>query len=69
MLITTPFQLEDWWLNVAYLEPRLPTQLYYNFGGPGPYLEHYWTPKEGTQIERASMNIWYTLQFWDLLRT
>ncbi|XP_006031764.1 peroxisomal carnitine O-octanoyltransferase isoform X1 [Alligator sinensis] len=61
--------LEDWWLNVAYLEPRLPTQLYYNFGGPGPYLEHYWTPKEGTQIERASMNIWYTLQFWDLLRT
>ncbi|CAI5788801.1 peroxisomal carnitine O-octanoyltransferase [Podarcis lilfordi] len=61
--------LEEWWLNVAYLDARLPTQIYHNFGGPGPYLEHYWPPKEGTQIERGSIAVWHTLKFWELLRT
>ncbi|XP_021243189.1 peroxisomal carnitine O-octanoyltransferase isoform X2 [Numida meleagris] len=37
-------------------------------GGPGPYIEHCWPPKEGTQIERASVNIWHTLKYWELLR-
>ncbi|XP_015283929.1 PREDICTED: peroxisomal carnitine O-octanoyltransferase, partial [Gekko japonicus] len=61
--------LEEWWLKVAYLEARVPTQIFHNFGGPGPYLEHYWPVKEGTQIERASMSTWHTLKFWELLRT
>ncbi|XP_077160259.1 peroxisomal carnitine O-octanoyltransferase isoform X2 [Paroedura picta] len=61
--------LEEWWLNVAYLEARIPTQIFHNFGGPGPYLEHYWPVKEGTQIERGSLSTWYTLKFWELLRT
>ncbi|XP_062983410.1 peroxisomal carnitine O-octanoyltransferase [Elgaria multicarinata webbii] len=61
--------LEEWWLNVAYLDARLPTQIYYNFGGPAPYIEHYWPQKEGTQIERGSINTWHTLKFWELLRT
>ncbi|XP_051465450.1 peroxisomal carnitine O-octanoyltransferase isoform X2 [Apus apus] len=61
--------LEDWWLNVAYLDLRIPTQIYCNIGGPSPFIEHCWPVKEGTQIERACVNIWHTLQFWDLLRT
>ncbi|XP_065484859.1 peroxisomal carnitine O-octanoyltransferase isoform X3 [Caloenas nicobarica] len=48
--------LEDWWLNVAYLDLRISTQIHCNMAGPGPYIEHYWPPKEGTQIERASVN-------------
>ncbi|KAL6462317.1 hypothetical protein MHYP_G00287390 [Metynnis hypsauchen] len=61
--------LEDWWLDSAYLELRMPTQLNVNFGGPGPYLEHCWPPCEGTQLERTSMIVWQTLQYWDLIRT
>uniref|UniRef100_A0A8C3KT96 Peroxisomal carnitine O-octanoyltransferase n=1 Tax=Calidris pygmaea TaxID=425635 RepID=A0A8C3KT96_9CHAR len=60
--------LEDWWLNVAYLDLRISTQIHCNMGGPGPFIEHCWPPKEGTQIERASINLWHTLKFWDLLR-
>ncbi|NWZ72304.1 OCTC octanoyltransferase, partial [Acrocephalus arundinaceus] len=61
--------LEDWWLNVAYLDLRISTQIHCNIGGPGPYIEHCWPPKEGTQIDRACVNIWHTLKYWDLLRT
>ncbi|KAM9302990.1 peroxisomal carnitine O-octanoyltransferase isoform 2-T2 [Morus bassanus] len=61
--------LEDWWLNVAYLDLRISTQIHCNMGGPGPFIEHCWPPKEGTQIERACVNIWHTLKYWDLLRT
>ncbi|XP_073533537.1 peroxisomal carnitine O-octanoyltransferase isoform X2 [Phyllobates terribilis] len=60
--------LEEWWLNAAYLDVRMPSQLNVNFGGPAPYLEHYWPPKIGTQLERASIATWYTLKFWDLIR-
>ncbi|XP_053322479.1 peroxisomal carnitine O-octanoyltransferase [Spea bombifrons] len=60
--------LEEWWLNAAYLDVRMPSQLNVNFGGPAPYLEHYWPPKDGTQLERGSIATWYTLQFWNLLR-
>ncbi|XP_066484607.1 peroxisomal carnitine O-octanoyltransferase [Tiliqua scincoides] len=61
--------LEEWWLNTAYLDARLPTQIYYNFGGPGPYFEHYWPLKEGAQIERGGLCTWINLKFWELLRT
>ncbi|NXI44822.1 OCTC octanoyltransferase, partial [Galbula dea] len=60
--------LEDWWLNVAYLDLRIATQIHCNMGGPGPYIEHCWPPREGTQLERACVNIWHTLQYWHLLR-
>ncbi|XP_075171733.1 peroxisomal carnitine O-octanoyltransferase isoform X2 [Anomaloglossus baeobatrachus] len=60
--------LEEWWLNAAYLDVRMPSQLNVNFGGPAPYLEHYWPPKIGTQLERASIATWYTLKYWDLIR-
>ncbi|NXI63064.1 OCTC octanoyltransferase, partial [Anseranas semipalmata] len=60
--------LEDWWLNVAYLDLRISTQIHCNMGGPGPYIEHCWPPKEGTQIERACINVWHSLKFWELLR-
>ncbi|XP_076869036.1 peroxisomal carnitine O-octanoyltransferase isoform X2 [Brachyhypopomus gauderio] len=62
-------QLEEWWLDTAYLEARIPSQLYVNFGGPGPYLEHCWPPCDGTQLERTSFIVWLTLQYWDLIRT
>lgn len=60
--------LEEWWLNAAYLDVRMPSQLNVNFGGPAPYLEHYWPPRLGTQLERGSIATWYTLKFWDLIR-
>ncbi|XP_077431413.1 peroxisomal carnitine O-octanoyltransferase-like isoform X4 [Vanacampus margaritifer] len=59
--------LEEWWLDTAYLEVRIPSQLQVNFAGPAPYLEHCWPPAEGTQLERASINVWHTLQYWDLI--
>lgn len=61
--------LEEWWLDSAYLELRMPSQLNVNFAGPAPYLEHCWPPTEGTQLQRASISTWYTLQYWDLIRT
>ncbi|XP_052351521.1 peroxisomal carnitine O-octanoyltransferase-like isoform X12 [Oncorhynchus keta] len=61
--------LEEWWLNAAYLELRYPSQLNVNYGGPAPYLEHCWPPTEGVQLQRTSISMWHTLQYWDLLRT
>ncbi|XP_061054479.1 peroxisomal carnitine O-octanoyltransferase isoform X5 [Eubalaena glacialis] len=60
--------LEDWWLNVAYLDVRIPSQLHVNFGGPASHIEHYWPPKEGTQLERGSISLWHILNYWQLLR-
>ncbi|XP_060680936.1 peroxisomal carnitine O-octanoyltransferase isoform X2 [Hemiscyllium ocellatum] len=60
--------LEDWWLLSAYLDVRMPSMLNVNFGGPAPYLEHYWPPKEGTQLERTAIAVFYMVQFWKLLR-
>ncbi|KAM4705893.1 peroxisomal carnitine O-octanoyltransferase [Rhinophrynus dorsalis] len=60
--------LEEWWLNAAYLDVRMPSQINVNFGGPAPYLEHSWPPKEGTQLDRACIAVWYTLKYWELLR-
>lgn len=60
-------QLEDWWLDTAYLEVRIPSQLNVNFAGPGPYLEHWWPPAEGVDLQRASISTWHTLQYWDLI--
>ncbi|KAM9387715.1 peroxisomal carnitine O-octanoyltransferase [Phaethornis superciliosus] len=60
--------LEDWWLNAAYLDLRISTQIHCNMSGAAPFVENCWPPKEGTQIARASVYIWHTLQFWHLLR-
>ncbi|XP_069770408.1 peroxisomal carnitine O-octanoyltransferase isoform X4 [Narcine bancroftii] len=60
--------LEEWWLITGYLEVRIPSMLNINFGGPAPYLEHFWPPKEGTQLERTAIAVHHTLQFWNLLR-
>ncbi|KAI3360493.1 hypothetical protein L3Q82_002379 [Scortum barcoo] len=61
--------LEEWWLDSAYLESRIPSQLNVNFGGPAPYLEHCWPPAEGTDLQRCSIITWHTLQYWNLIRT
>ncbi|XP_068611832.1 peroxisomal carnitine O-octanoyltransferase [Brachionichthys hirsutus] len=61
--------LEEWWLNAAYLEVRIPSQLNVNITGPGSFLEHYWPAAEGTHLQRASINIWHTLQYWIMLHT
>nr|BAE20525.1 unnamed protein product [Mus musculus] len=60
--------LEEWWLNVAYLDVRIPSQLNVNFVGPCPHFEHYWPAREGTQLERGSMMLWHNLNYWQLLR-
>ncbi|RXN30370.1 peroxisomal carnitine O-octanoyltransferase [Labeo rohita] len=62
-------KLEDWWLDTAYLEARFPSQLNVNIGGPTAYVEHCWPVRDGTQLERTSLNLWYNLQYWDLVRT
>lgn len=61
--------LEEWWLDAAYLEVRVPSQLYVNFGGPAPYLEHCWPPADGVELHRASISTWLALQYWDMIRT
>lgn len=61
--------LEEWWLDAAYLEVRAPSQLYVNFAGPAPYLEHCWPPAEGVELHRTSISTWLGLQYWDMLRT
>ncbi|XP_042346108.1 peroxisomal carnitine O-octanoyltransferase isoform X1 [Plectropomus leopardus] len=61
--------LEEWWLDAAYLELRMASQLTMNFAGPGAYLEHCWPAAEGTQLQRASVSAWHTLQYWNLIRT
>ncbi|XP_053289021.1 peroxisomal carnitine O-octanoyltransferase isoform X1 [Pleuronectes platessa] len=61
--------LEEWWLDAAYLEVRIPSQLNVNFGGPAPYLEHWWPPAEGVSLQRASISTWHALQYWYLIRT
>ncbi|XP_078520524.1 peroxisomal carnitine O-octanoyltransferase-like isoform X2 [Lissotriton helveticus] len=60
--------LEEWWLNAVYLESRVASQINVNYGGPAPYIEHYWPAQKGTQIERGAIALWYILKFWDLLR-
>ncbi|KAK2488635.1 hypothetical protein MC885_008000 [Smutsia gigantea] len=60
--------LEEWWLNVAYLDVRIPSQLNVNFAGPASHFEHYWPPREGTQLERGSISLWHNLNYWQLLR-
>ncbi|KAM6201358.1 peroxisomal carnitine O-octanoyltransferase isoform 2-T2 [Rhynchocyon petersi] len=60
--------LEEWWLNVAYLDVRIPSQLNVNFAGAAAHSEHYWPPKEGTQLERGSISLWHNLNYWLLLR-
>ncbi|XP_058534087.1 peroxisomal carnitine O-octanoyltransferase [Ochotona princeps] len=60
--------LEEWWLNVAYLDVRIPSQLNVNFAGPSPHFEHFWPPEEGTHLERGSIILWHNLNYWQLLR-
>ncbi|XP_036037546.1 peroxisomal carnitine O-octanoyltransferase isoform X2 [Onychomys torridus] len=60
--------LEEWWLNVAYLDVRIPSQLNVNFVGPCPHFEHCWPAREGTQLERGSIILWHNLNYWQLLR-
>ncbi|TRZ03117.1 hypothetical protein DNTS_029900 [Danionella cerebrum] len=61
--------LEDWWLDKAYLEVRIPSQLNVNFGGPTAYLEHCWPACNGTQLQRTSLVLWLNFKYWELIRT
>ncbi|XP_066301404.1 peroxisomal carnitine O-octanoyltransferase-like isoform X1 [Branchiostoma lanceolatum] len=60
--------LSEWWYNFAYLEPRYPTPVYVNISGPSPAHEHYWPPQDGSQLERAGLALWHTLNFWKLMK-
>jgi len=62
------FQLEKWWEEYAYLRIREPHTPFVNFAGPGPYIEKYWAPKDGSQIERGAMVLWFALQYWLVIR-
>ncbi|KAK2145507.1 hypothetical protein LSH36_677g03010 [Paralvinella palmiformis] len=60
--------LEKWWEEYAYLRIREPHTPFVNFAGPGPYIEKYWAPKDGSQIERGAMVLWFALQYWLVIR-
>jgi hypothetical protein len=62
------FQLESWWEEFAYLRTREPHIPFVNFAGPGPYIDSYWPPQDGTQLERGSLALWFTLKYWQILR-
>lgn len=62
------FQLEKWWEEKGYLELGIPMVPYMNLIGPGPYVNHFWTPQRGTQLERAGFVLHYVTQFWKLIR-
>lgn len=59
--------LESWWQNVAYLDIRTPIAPFISTGGTGPYYKHYWPAKDGTQIERCALCLYYTLQCWKMI--
>jgi len=67
-------EVEKWWEDYAYLVNRMPHAPFVNFSGPSPYSRIAWPPLKGTHLERgshlerAALAIWYTLQFWDILR-
>nr|XP_022307070.1 peroxisomal carnitine O-octanoyltransferase-like [Crassostrea virginica] len=60
--------LEKWWEEKGYLELGIPMAPFMNLIGPGPYINHHWGPKRGTQLERAGIVLHYTTKFWQLLR-
>ncbi|CAH1788913.1 unnamed protein product [Owenia fusiformis] len=60
--------LEKWWEDFAYLSWRKPIAPLVNFTGPAPYMDKVWPAKYGTQIERASLVLYYSLVYWKLLR-
>lgn len=62
------FQLEKWWEEKGYLELGIPMVPFMNLIGPGPYVNHFWTPQRGTQLERAGFVLHYVTKFWKLIR-
>ena len=62
------WQLEKWWEDYAYLCLRSPHTPYVNFTGPAPYSTTHWPAKDGTQIERAGLIVWFTLRYWEQLK-
>ncbi|ELU17808.1 hypothetical protein CAPTEDRAFT_171816 [Capitella teleta] len=60
--------VEKWWEDLAYLSLRTPHSPFLNFTGPAPYSDSKWPPLEGSQIERASLIVWFSLRYWETLR-
>ncbi|XP_061179737.1 peroxisomal carnitine O-octanoyltransferase-like [Saccostrea echinata] len=60
--------LEKWWEEKGYLELGIPLAPFMNLIGLGPYNNHYWTPKTGTQLERAGIVLHYDIKFWQFIR-
>ncbi|XP_052682720.1 peroxisomal carnitine O-octanoyltransferase-like [Crassostrea angulata] len=61
--------LEKWWEEKGYLELGIPMVPFMNLIGPGPYVNHFWTPQRGTQLERAGFVLHYVTTFWKLIRS
>ncbi|XP_041478460.1 peroxisomal carnitine O-octanoyltransferase-like isoform X2 [Lytechinus variegatus] len=60
--------LEEWWEEKAYLETRLPLGVLQNPSGPIPAQDSMWPPREGSQLERGAICLWYLLSFYQLIR-
>ncbi|XP_046550844.1 peroxisomal carnitine O-octanoyltransferase-like [Haliotis rubra] len=57
-----------WWEDHAYLEWRMPSALLVNMAGPGPYMRDIWPARDGTQLERTALLLYYMVKFWQVLR-
>ncbi|RWS08099.1 peroxisomal carnitine O-octanoyltransferase-like protein [Dinothrombium tinctorium] len=60
--------LEEWWLDYAYLYNRGPLLPFSSMSAPMQTYD-FWPPQPGSRVERTAINLFFTLEFWKLLRT
>ena len=47
---------------------RLPIGPLLNFAGPGPYMNHYLPPREGTQLDKAALILHISFKYWLIIK-
>lgn len=60
--------LQKWWEQYAYMDFRLPIGPLLNFAGPGPYMHHYYPPREGSQLERTALILHMSFKYWMIIK-
>ncbi|XP_045114902.1 peroxisomal carnitine O-octanoyltransferase-like [Portunus trituberculatus] len=61
-------QLEDWWMQKAYLTFREPLLPCMNTAGPHPLTMTRWKPSLDCAFQRGGLYLWAVLYFYQLLR-
>ncbi|KAI0219057.1 hypothetical protein LSAT2_029324 [Lamellibrachia satsuma] len=47
---------------------RESSAIFGNNSGIGPFVDTFWQPKEGSQLQRAALICWVAIRYWLLLR-